>query len=82
MKKLRNKMGQSAHRLTAFVVMSLAMASDHARAALPVTWIPAPNWPSTSTSNYRSIMNRTGEKPIMPQLKRLTTKCWINALCA
>jgi|GEM_PF-6813183 len=42
MKKLRNKMGQSAHRLTAFVVMSLAMASDNAQAAclrrsLPVT---------------------------------------------
>ncbi|WP_341325903.1 TIGR03745 family integrating conjugative element membrane protein [Methylotuvimicrobium sp. KM2] len=49
MKKLRNKMGQSAHRLTAFVVMSLAMASDNAQAALPAPVAPsnapaAGNW--------------------------------------
>ncbi|MBE0435972.1 MAG: TIGR03745 family integrating conjugative element membrane protein [Methylomicrobium sp.] len=41
MNKLRNKIGQSAHQLTAFVVLSLAMASDQAQAALPTPVAPS-----------------------------------------
>lgn len=49
MKKLRNKIGQSAHQLTASVALSLAMVSDHVQAALPAPVAPsnapaAGNW--------------------------------------